>query len=62
MERDVDESYDVAAYYPGIVTDIWNRIEALVATFPQAVQDTWRETLSLRVRNTPSGALPAEAD
>jgi len=62
MERDVDESYDVAAYNPGIVADIWNRIEALVATFPQAIQDTWRETLSLRVRNTPSGALPVEAE
>ena len=59
VETDGNESYDCSEDFPDIVKMIRARMEALILTFPQPVQDAWRDTLQRHVGGTPSGALPA---
>src|ERR1051326_1725356 len=59
LHRDVDESYDVADQNPDVVASILGKMQALIATFPQHVQDQWNTTMRLQVLDTPSGAVPA---
>jgi hypothetical protein len=55
---DINESYDMAASHPQVVAEIRDRMEALIATLPQAVQETWQVTMQLKVYDTPAGCLP----
>lgn len=59
LEADPAESYDVAPGHPEVVADIRSRMEAALPAFPQQVVNAWRETMSLAVEETPSGAYPA---
>ncbi len=58
LHRDVDESYNVADQNLDVVATILDRMNALIATFPQQVQDQWRATMSIPVLETPNGAVP----
>jgi arylsulfatase A len=60
LYRDVDESYDVSDQNPDVVATILDKMKALIATFPQNVQDEWQKTTALRVAETPPGAVPIE--
>lgn len=46
LERDPDESFDVADLNPQVVNDIRSRIEKLLPAFPAEVQKAWEETQS----------------
>ena len=59
LESDPSESYDLADANPQIVATIQGRIEALLPTFPDQVRKAWQRTQSLKVEDTPAGALPA---
>lgn len=61
LEEDPDESYNVAADNPQVVSDIRARIRALLPTFPPQVVNAWNATMSRQVYNTVDGALPASA-
>ncbi len=58
LERDPDESYNVAAENPQIVADIQQRMQQMLPTFPAEVMAAWQTTMSRRVAPTPAGALP----
>jgi arylsulfatase len=58
LAMDVNESYDMARSHPQVVAEIRDRLEALIATLPQPVQDTWHATMQLKVYDTPAGCLP----
>ena len=60
LESDPQESSDCAADKPEIVAAIRERIEWLLPSFPEQVQNAWRQTMERRVGYTPSGALPVE--
>ncbi|MBX5494127.1 MAG: sulfatase [Bryobacteraceae bacterium] len=61
LETDPDESYDVAAENPKIVAEIQQRIERLITTFPEPIQQAYRETKSKRVAPTAAGAVTRPA-
>ena len=44
MEKDPDESYDVAGDFPEVVAEIRRRIERLVQDFPGEVRQAWADT------------------
>jgi len=56
---DPDESYDVAADNPAIVSDIQARIVAALPTFPAAVRNSWTVTMALKA-SAPDGGLPIQ--
>jgi arylsulfatase A-like enzyme len=58
---DVTESYEMAENQPQVVAEIRARMEKLIATMPQHIQDTWKATMQLQVYDTPAGSLPVEA-
>jgi len=60
LYRDLDESYNVSDQNEDVVATILDKMKALIATFPQFIQDRWQATMGLRVQDTPTGALPAE--
>ena len=60
LSKDPEESYDRANEFPDAVAQIYARIEALLPTFPQEVQASWRGTKSRRVYQTPAGSLPQD--
>jgi hypothetical protein len=62
LALDVNESYDMAASRPEIVTAIRDRMEAFIGTLPQPVQDGWHATMQLKVYDTPAGCLPVEVE
>ena len=55
---DSGEASDCAADHPDIVSQIQQRINQLLPTFPVDVQSAWRSTMQLPVEYTPTGALP----
>ena len=57
LELDPDESYDVAADNPNIVTQIQTGIQSLLPTFPAQVVSAWSSTMSLPSWEL-DGALP----
>lgn len=61
MDRDVDESYDVAPLHPDIVAKISARVTELLATFPTDVQHAWAETNNRVNTETRVGARPQPA-
>jgi arylsulfatase len=58
LDVDPEESCDVADTYPEVVAAIMARIEALLPTFPTQARNGWSNTRSLKVMQTPAGALP----
>ena len=59
LANDPDESYDVAAENPRIVQQIQGKIDAMVPTFPQSVQQAYAEAKARRADpNTPTGSYP----
>jgi arylsulfatase len=54
---DVDESYDIAAEKPEIVTNIQARIERLIKTFPADIQQAWEETRKRPASTAAAGAV-----
>jgi arylsulfatase A len=62
IERDPDESYDVAPTSPAVVTEILRRVGRLVEGFPSEVQTAFKETVSRQVLPTSTGALPRLKD
>jgi arylsulfatase len=62
LARDPDESYDVAAQNPRIVTEMIRQIDDLLKGFPEPVQQAWAESHGRSVNaNTPTGAYPQAA-
>ena len=58
LDIDPAERCDVAADNPEAVSLIRARIDALLASFPAQVRGAWNYTMSLKVQNTQTGALP----
>ncbi len=44
MEKDPDESYDVAGDFPELVAEIRGRMERLIQDFPNEVRQAWADT------------------
>lgn len=59
LEQDPDESYDVAADFPDIVTDLQNRIVRALPTFPSGVAYAWKTTMGLKSTGV-DGGLPVQ--
>jgi arylsulfatase len=58
IDDDPTESYDRAPENEQIVSQLKARVEAMLPSFPDEVRTAWRDTMSQRVQETPSGALP----
>lgn len=59
LDTDPDESYDVAAENPAIVSRIRGDIDEMLQTFPPPVQQAWAEAKARPVDpTTPAGAYP----
>jgi arylsulfatase len=59
LESDPDESYDVAARNPQIVTQIAGRVRELMKGFPAEVQKAWADAEARKVfPDLPTGAWP----
>ncbi len=59
LERDQDESYDMAPENPEVVKEISARVERLVAGFPEEVKKAYRETRSKQVGDSSVGQVPS---
>lgn len=62
LERDADESYDVADMHPEIVSQMMGKIEAAMKSFPENIQHDWEVTKQTKVSPTAAGALPHSID
>ncbi len=60
LRCDPEESFDCAADHPETVSDIRERMESLLNTFPSAAVTAWQDTMKRQVEYTPSGAWPVE--
>ena len=58
LDVDPEESYDVAAKYPDVVTDLKARIERQLQTFPDNVKKAFADTFVREVIPGNAGALP----
>jgi len=58
IDKDPEESADVAGNNPGIVADIRARVDGLLPTFPAQVLAAWNDTLKRPVYGNTSGAWP----
>ena len=58
LALDPEESYECAEDHPEVVAQIRARVNALLPTFPNEVQWSWRETLERKVGPVDPGALP----
>lgn len=58
LERDAEESYDVAEENPRVVAEITKRVEGLLAGFPEEVKTAWAETRARQVQKSAAGAVP----
>jgi arylsulfatase A len=59
LASDPDESYDVAAENPQVIAQMREKIDAMLTTFPEAVQKAWAETKARPTDpTTPTGAYP----
>ncbi len=61
LERDLDESYDVAAAQPKVVAEIQGRIERLITGFPEEIRKAWAETKARKTNPAATGAYPRPA-
>jgi arylsulfatase A-like enzyme len=58
--EDPGESYDLASQKADVVAGIRAKVEGLLLSLPDPVRAAWRETMQMRVQDTPAGALPRE--
>src|SRR5579862_5632656 len=58
LVADPGEASDSAADRPDIASQIQQRVNQLLPTFPVDVQSAWRNTLQITVGYTPAGAVP----
>lgn len=58
LERDQDESYDVAPENPEVVKEILRRVERLIEDFPEEVKKAYQETRSKQVDASNVGQVP----
>jgi arylsulfatase A len=58
VDDDPGENYDCAPEKKQLVNDLKERFDRLMLSMPQQVRAAWQETLSQRVYDTPTGALP----
>jgi hypothetical protein len=59
LVADPEEAYDCAETHPAVITDIRERVEKSLRSFPDVVQGVWQATMSRPVEGaTPAGALP----
>jgi arylsulfatase A len=62
LATDPDESYDVAAKYPDVVSQIRGKISEMLRSFPEPVQQAYAEATARHAdQNTPAGAYPQPA-
>ena len=59
IEADPEESYDCAPGRQEVVKEMIARLEKMIPSFPDQVQQAWADTRARQVRDTPPGALPA---
>ena len=59
LEDDPAETTDMASDHPDVVATITARVQAMVPTFPSAVQSAWANTMSEPPVYCPSGGWPA---
>jgi arylsulfatase len=62
LEKDPDESFDVADMHPEIVSQMLASVETQMKTFPDAILHDWEETKQRKVSPTAAGALPRSID
>jgi hypothetical protein len=62
LEKDPDESFDVADMHPEIVSQMLAKIETQMKTFPDPILHDWEETKLRKVSPTAAGALPRSID
>ena len=58
VDDDPGESFDQAGDKPEVVQFIRSRVEAMLPTLPAQVANSWRDTMSTPIIDTPVGALP----
>jgi arylsulfatase A len=59
LASDADESYDVAHENPQVVNEILRRIQSLLPSFPEQVQQAWAESQARKSSpDVPTGAYP----
>jgi arylsulfatase len=58
LERDQDESYDVAPENPEVVKEILHRVECMIEGFPEEVKKAYQETRSKQVDVSNGGQVP----
>jgi arylsulfatase len=58
LERDQDESYDVAPENPEVVKEILHRVERMIEGFPEEVKKAYQETRSKQVDVSNVGQVP----
>lgn len=56
---DPSEAFDLAPEHPEIVAQIRAMVDAQLPSMPDLTRWDWRDTMSLKVQETPAGALPA---
>jgi len=61
VDKDPDESYDLASLHPDVVADITARVRAKLPTFPSDAMTAWNQTMGYTVQATAVDALPALA-
>jgi arylsulfatase A len=62
LDRDSEESADVSADHPAIVTTMLESVHELLPSFPAQVQAAWRETQSRPVLPNTAGAWPVPSE
>jgi arylsulfatase len=62
LDRDPDESYDVADMHPEIVSQMLAKMEIQMKTFPDEIIQDWELTKQRKVSPTAAGALPRSID
>lgn len=60
VATDLQECYDCSREHPSVASDLRERMEQMLFTFPEPVGTLWRDTIRRQVESTPAGALPIE--
>jgi len=62
LDKDPDESYDVADLHPEVVSQMMAKMDAAMTTFPDNIRKDWEVTKTTKVSPTAAGALPHSID
>jgi len=58
IDNDPGENYDRAPEKPQLIADLKKRTEEIIQSLPDEARRAWRDTLAVRVQETPVGGLP----